>query len=71
MRKLFTIILVILLVSCTKDNNVGRGKSINSINEELKKEAKSIFQSKLTNERSFRSYWSSDVTYRIKAKNFG
>ncbi|WP_252715825.1 hypothetical protein [Acinetobacter bereziniae] len=52
MKKMLPFFLIILLVACVKDNNIGKGQSNDPINEELKHEAKEIFKNKLENEGS-------------------
>lgn len=69
MKKMLPFFLIILLVACVKDNNIGKGQSNDPVNEELKHEAKEIFKNKLENEGSYKSYSSSDVFYEISSNN--
>ncbi|EPF71638.1 hypothetical protein GCM10025882_22210 [Acinetobacter gyllenbergii] len=62
-------LILVLLTSCSQDENVEIGRSNHPINMELKREAKDIFGNKLENERSYQSFSSNDVVYKINVKN--
>lgn len=62
-------LILILLTSCAEDENLEIGRSNYPINIELKREAKDIFGDKLESERSYQSFSSNDVVYKISARN--
>jgi hypothetical protein len=62
-------LIVILLTSCAQDENLEIGRSNHPINIELKREAKDVFGDKLERERSYQSFSSNDVVYKISARN--
>ncbi|MCH7294842.1 hypothetical protein [Acinetobacter higginsii] len=62
-------LIIVLLTSCTQDENVEIGRSNHPINMELKREAKDIFGDKLESERSYQSFSSNDVVYKINVEN--
>jgi hypothetical protein len=62
-------LILVLLTSCAQDENVEIGRNNHPINMELKREAKDIFGDKLESERSYQSFSSNDVVYKINVKN--
>ncbi|QHH95820.1 hypothetical protein FPL18_19265 [Acinetobacter gyllenbergii] len=62
-------LIIVLLTSCAQDENVEIGRSNHPINMELKREAKDIFGDKLESERSYQSFSSNDVVYKINVEN--
>ncbi|MCU4583180.1 hypothetical protein KTJ32_19490 [Acinetobacter gyllenbergii] len=61
--------LIIFFSYCEQDGNVEIGRSSHPINMELKRQAKDIFRDKLESERSYQSFSSNDVVYKINVKN--
>ncbi|WP_332604533.1 hypothetical protein [Acinetobacter sp. ESBL14] len=62
-------LILVLLTSCSQDENVEIGRSSHPINMELKRQAKDIFGDKLESERSYQSFSSNDVVYKINVEN--
>ncbi|TCM58043.1 hypothetical protein EC844_1562 [Acinetobacter calcoaceticus] len=63
------IFLIMLLTECDQGERKPTAMSNHPINIELKNQARTIFNDKLENEQSYRSYSSNDVFYEIKAEN--
>lgn len=61
--------IIIFFTSCEQDGNVEIGKSSHPINMELKRQAKDVFGDKIEGERSYQSFSSNDVVYKISARN--
>lgn len=62
-------LIAILLTSYAQDENLEIGKSSHPINMKLKRQAKDVFGDKIEGERSYQSFSSNDVVYKISARN--